>query len=220
MNIKADLSTIKKIGFNSRGDQIVTVDVSLKDGPAINLKAILYADGSISLSGFTGHYLKGEKIWPAFVLLKKNGEFHSASFGRDDRGNFNKSRNLTLDPKTFFSVASKETWALVENPSPVVEQKAEATKGPIHQGDHPVTELVLYRADGYAIADAKVWHGKISREEALANAAKIERSWNSYEALVSALKAARSHIDATQGSYPGLLLDQIDASLKLAGVEV
>ena len=43
------------------------------------------------------------------------------------------------------------------------------TPGPLHIGDGKRT-LIVYRADGYAVADCKTFHGKIGQDEAEANA--------------------------------------------------
>lgn len=60
------------------------------------------------------------------------------------------------------------------------------TPGPLHVGDGK-RALIVYRSDGYAVADCKTFHGRISQQEAESNAVLFAAAPELLEALDSLL---------------------------------
>ena len=80
------------------------------------------------------------------------------------------------------------------------------TPGPWHVGGiRPDSQPIVYRADGFAIADATVYHTKHGAEEARANAALIAAAPD----LLAALRGAVSY-------YP----EDIDAGAEISGADL
>ena len=83
------------------------VDVDLGRGKVVSAWAIKHNNGDLSVLGFLGRYIKGNKDWIASVRTTTwNGERGiRASFGRDDRcGKFNKMNCIFWNPDRFFSM--------------------------------------------------------------------------------------------------------------------
>lgn len=102
---------------------------------------------------------------------------------------------------------------------------AQHTPTPWHVGDGKAARII-YGQDGYAIADATVYHGRHGGAEE-ANAAFIVRAVNAHDDLVAALRKARNAISeevlaAGDEDHPTIarharIIDEIDAALAKAG---
>lgn len=83
------------------------VNVDLGNGKVVTAWAIKHCHGNVSVLGFLGRYIKGNKDWRASVCMRTwNGKRSlTASFGRDDRsGRFNKMNCIFWNPERFFSM--------------------------------------------------------------------------------------------------------------------
>jgi len=72
---------------------------------------------------------------------------------------------------------------------------SEHTKTPWHTGG--IGNHIVFDSDGYAVANATVFHGKQEDGESAANADHIVKCVNSHDALVDAVKAALKRLEAS-----------------------
>ncbi len=89
---------------------------------------------------------------------------------------------------------------------------------PWHVGE--TNKLVIYRQDGYAVADCKVFHSRpgSEREVAEANAALIVNAVNCHEELLSALKGLLEEYDLCGEGHDENRLRTARLILEKAGV--
>lgn len=93
---------------------------------------------------------------------------------------------------------------------------SEHTPTPWHTGG--IGNHIVFDSDGYAVANATVFHGKQEDGESAANAAHIVKCVNSHGALVAAVKAAKEQLaDIFQFEEDWKeLREQLNAALALA----
>jgi len=81
-----------------------------------------------------------------------------------------------------------------------MEKNAQHTPTPWHTGEGKA-ERIIYAADGFAVADATVFHG-LHVESPTANAAFIVRACNAHDELVAALKGLLDDMRDIRGIDP------------------
>lgn len=93
--------------------------------------------------------------------------------------------------------------------------EAEGRETHFHVGDGK-RALIVYRADGYAVADCKTFHGKISENEAEANAVLFAAAPELLEALEDIRGLAKAAIDGNGNKDELLLQVKVRAGTAIA----